>query len=207
MKKNIGKASILNELLTYLNFKKNKDLANFLGITAVKIGNWYARDYSDIYLIKEKLPEIDANWLLNPIGPVKLIRKAPDAGIPLLPLDSISGYDKSKILEKNYEMIYVPEFDELGVEFAITIKGDSMSPHIKGGDKVGCIKVNSNTVTQWNRVYVLDTNEGVIVRRVQKGANEGGVLCVSDNDKYDSFTISLKEIKNISLVVACISFE
>ena len=208
MKKNLGNSIILKELLTYKKFTKNKELAIFLGITPVKIGNWNKRNYADIYLIKEKLPEIDANWLMNPQGPVKVIPKTPEAGIPLISLDSISSFDKSKISEKNYtEMIYVSEFEEIGVEFAITNKGDTMHPNYKGGDKLGCAKVDSKSFRQWNRVYVLDTKQGVIIKRVQKGSKDNTILCVSDNSKYEPFLMPLEDIISISIVLGIISFE
>jgi phage repressor protein C with HTH and peptisase S24 domain len=56
-------------------------------------------------------------------------------------------------------------------------------------------------------VYVLDTEQGAIVKRVFP-AGEGSITCRSANhDNYPDFVINTDEIRGIGIVVGCIRME
>lgn len=85
-------------------------------------------------------------------------------------------------------------------DFTIRIAGDSMLPEYHSGDEVACLHVNEATFLQWGRVYVLDTEQGIIIKRIYD--NGTSIRCVSYNPDFPDFNIPKKEIYSYSLVVA-----
>jgi phage repressor protein C with HTH and peptisase S24 domain len=108
-------------------------------------------------------------------------------------------------MELDCERYVVPVFKD--AEFLIYVKGLSMQPTFRSGDIVACKKLPLDTFFQWNKVYVLDTDQGALIKRIKKSAKENFVLVVSDNDKYDPFELSLKKIYSIALVIGVIRLE
>ncbi|WP_368857655.1 S24 family peptidase, partial [Vibrio parahaemolyticus] len=56
-------------------------------------------------------------------------------------------------------------------------------------------------------VYVLDTNQGAIIKRIEKSDDEDSILIVSDNEKYSPFTLHLSQVRSIALVIGLIRLE
>jgi len=87
--------------------------------------------------------------------------------------------------------------------YTILVKGDSMEPEFRSGDEVACIKLKPNTFLQWGRVHVLDTVQGIIIKRIYD--NEDSILCKSENvDLYKDFSIPKDEVFGIGLVIGMI---
>lgn len=161
--------------------------------------------------------EISYEWLLsddNDTGKekaIKISRENPDylnRGIPLIPLDAMAGFGKGDIsvMELNCERYVVPAFN--GAEYLIQVKGSSMYPKYSSGDIVACKNVPMNDVFfQWNKVYVLDTAQGPIIKRVEKGDAENYLLLISENGKYKPFELSLKKINAVAIVIGVIRLE
>lgn len=91
----------------------------------------------------------------------------------------------------------VPTFPSY--DFTIIVKGDSMEPKIEGGDEVACKRVDSTSFIQWGKVHVLDTAQGVVIKRIYEDGDK--IKCVSYNPEYPPFSIEKSEIYSISLVV------
>ena len=94
-----------------------------------------------------------------------------------------------------------------GVDFAITIYGESMSPEYPSGSRVLIKKINPDIFIDWGRVYVLDTCNGVIIKEIRKCQKEGFITCHSINTdpKYADFDVPLKEIYGMYRVLMCLS--
>lgn len=94
-----------------------------------------------------------------------------------------------------------------GVDFAITIYGESMSPEYPSGSRVLIKKINPDIFIDWGRVYVLDTSNGVILKEIRKCQKEGFITCHSINSdpKYADFDVPLKEIYGMYRVLMCLS--
>ena len=94
-----------------------------------------------------------------------------------------------------------------GVDFAITIYGDSMSPEYPSGSRVLIKKINPDIFIDWGCVYVLDTSNGVILKEIRKCQKEGFITChsINSNPKYADFDVSLKEIYGMYRVLMCLS--
>lgn len=87
-------------------------------------------------------------------------------------------------------------------DFTMFVKGDSMYPNYEGGDEVACKRIDSTSFIQWGKVHVLDTAQGIVIKRVYD--DDGNVKCVSYNKEYPDFTISKEEVYSMSLVVGMI---
>lgn len=94
-----------------------------------------------------------------------------------------------------------------GVDFAISIYGDSMAPEYPSGSCVLIKRINPGIFIDWGRVYVLDTSNGVIIKEVIESKKEGFITCRSINPdpKYSDFDVPLKEIYGMYRVLMCLS--
>jgi len=132
-----------------------------------------------------------------------------EKGTPLIPLDAMAGFGEgdTQVMDYDTERYIVPEFDELNVDFMIRVKGSSMYPKYNSGDIVACKKLPLGTFFQWNKVYVLDTVQGPMIKRVKKSTLENNILIVSDNISYDPFDLHTDELYSLAIVVGVIRLE
>lgn len=131
-------------------------------------------------------------------------------GIPLIPIAAMAGFGEGdfQIMEYETSRYLVPEFTELKVDFMIKVKGSSMRPKYNSGDLVACKKLDLTGVFfQWNKVYVLATEQGALIKRVKKGTDDDHILIVSDNPAYDPFELSISKINAIAIVCGVIRLE
>lgn len=86
--------------------------------------------------------------------------------------------------------------------YTILVKGDSMEPEFHSGDELACLQLTNGKANfiQWGRYHVLDTAQGVVVKRIYD--NGEYILCKSENKElYPDFKIHKEEIYNIGLVI------
>lgn len=91
----------------------------------------------------------------------------------------------------------LPEYN-----YTMTASGDSMNPDIQSGDILACRKITDRRLIQWGRAHVIDTAQGIMVKRLYNG--HGRIICHSTNPTYHDFDIEHDEIYHISLVVGLI---
>lgn len=84
-------------------------------------------------------------------------------------------------------------------DFTIRITGRSMEPSFYSGDEVACLRVNESRFLQWGRVHVLDTTQGIVVKKIYE--NGDSIRCVSFNPEYPNFNIPKEDIYSYNLVV------
>lgn len=133
-----------------------------------------------------------------------------NAGIPLIPIDAMAGFGTGAVQVMHYETskYIVPEFSELNVDFMIRVKGSSMYPKYNSGDLVACKKLAlSDIFFQWNKVYILDTEQGALIKRVKKAQKDQYIQLFSDNPSYDPFDLHISKIYAVALVVGVIRLE
>lgn len=92
----------------------------------------------------------------------------------------------------------LPKYD-----FTITVKGDSMEPDLHSGDELACLFIRNKSFLQWGKTHVMDTAQGVVVKRIFEANNN--ILCRSVNrDAYPDFSIPKDEVYHIALVVGLV---
>lgn len=231
------KSLILNRIKLHYNLASNADLAKFMGVAPTTVSSWYTRNTFDFDLIFAKCVDLDANWLLTGEGfalkktaipPPVITPKtaptlpktaaippatatpalAPNQGIPLIPIEAMAGFGTGdgQILEFECERFMVPTFR--GADYLIQVRGASMYPKYNSGDIVACKKLTLNDLFfQWNKVYVLDTEQGPIIKRVDIGKDDDYILIVSDNESYKPFQLHKSKINAIAIVMGVIRLE
>ena len=126
----------------------------------------------------------------------------------LLPLSamggSLSGFQADGTTLQNCEKIISPI---KGVDFAISVYGESMSPEYPSGSRVLIKKINPNAFIDWGKVYVLDTCNGVVIKELHKNSKDGYITChsVNPDPKYADFEIPISEIYGFYIVLMCLS--
>jgi len=130
------------------------------------------------------------------------------SGIPLIPIDAMAGFcrGESTVLECECERYVVPLFR--GADFLISVRGDSMVPHFRSGDVVACKFLPLGDVFfQWGKVYVVDTDQGALIKRVAQGPTDDTVTLVSENTAYAPFEVLRSNIRHLALVLGTIRLE
>lgn len=123
---------------------------------------------------------------------------------PRIPLDAAAGslsVALQSVAESDCEQMPViptlPKYD-----FTIIARGDSMTPEILSGDELACRFINEKGFIQWGRTHVLDTAQGVVVKRIFD-ANDT-ILCRSSKPNYPDFPIPKDDIYHLALVVGLV---
>ncbi len=186
--------------------------------------------------ILKLFPEISRAWLYFGIGEMLIdsngksnrlqeasqpIRNADATGsmeedskssLPLIPVEAIAGFpieDVMGVQLSDCDHYSVPEFAAKGAQFLIRVSGSSMYPKYSNGDVLACRKVEEVTFFQWGKVYVLDTNQGAIVKRLfPDKENDARVICHSDNtENYPDFSLAKEDIRALSIVIGVIRLD
>lgn len=178
--------------------------------------------------IIETYSEVDPKWLLTGEGtmlqgaenkvvqtanrPVEIAHQVPHGsseGIPLIPLDAVAGFPAESgggVRLEDCERYVIPEFDNKGANFLIRVSGDSMVPLYYSGDLLACRKITDIRFFQWGTIYVLETSQGVIVKRVQESLDHAdSILCVSENSSvHHPFLLPRDDIRSLSIIVGLV---
>lgn len=103
----------------------------------------------------------------------------------------------------------IPDFENKGVKFLIRASGSSMYPKYSNGDILACRPVTDLSFFQWGKVYVLDTDQGPLVKRLFACPDDDDYLeCRSENkENYPPFRIKKSSIRKVSIVVGVVRME
>jgi phage repressor protein C with HTH and peptisase S24 domain len=220
--KTFSSQEVILRLKKALNISTDIELANYLGISKSTLSNWKARNTLDLPLLFSLCEQISIDWLLTgkgemlknstPKSPEVLIKKVDSnskEGIPLIPLDAVAGFpatDSSYAYMENCDRYIIPEFQDKGADFIIRVSGDSMIPLYYSGDLIACHKIHDIRFFQWGTVYVLETSQGVLVKRVMESIeHDDCILCASENDTvHRPFLLPKDDIRSMSTIVGLI---
>lgn len=132
-------------------------------------------------------------------------------GIPLIPIDAVAGFngwDEAGVAELDCAHYDVPDFAAAHADFLIRVSGSSMYPKYSSGDILACRKIDEITFIQWGKIYVIDSRQGAMVKRLFPIEGDSAMLlCKSDNPNYPPFELPKEEIRSISIVVGAIRLE
>lgn len=173
--------------------------------------------------VLKAFPDLNRNWLVYGEGPMLINGKSEQCSdknreqnneqnlrgsntLPLISFDVLAKFpneDKDGKYLGQCEMYNIPEFIDKGAQFLIRVSGSSMYPTYSNGDILACRKIDEITSFQWGKVYVLDTVQGPLVKRLMEDKNdESNIICHSDNtEQYPDFKLPKTEIRYLSLVV------
>lgn len=167
-------------------------------------------------------PELNREWLLygegdmlsstssaQPQPSVKNERVVDDEAykVPLVPVSALAGSlnDFSLSVKRDdCETVISPIKD---IDMAIKISGDSMEPEYPSDSQVFVKKVNERAFLEWGRVYVLNTCNGIVIKRLMPTNDPNTVLCESINPKYPPFEVNLENVNGVYRVMLCMSFK
>lgn len=196
----------LEALVNHYSNGNKAQFASRLGISAQGLSTWLSRNTYDTELIYAKCEGISPAWLLSGTGPM-LMDNSNNTEIetrPRIPLDAAAGslsIVSQSISENECERFPVitrfPRYD-----FTIMVRGNSMEPEFHSGDEIACRIIEQPSFIQWGRPHVIDTQQGVVLKRIYNRTNS--ILCKSDNADYEDFEIPKTEILHIALVVGSI---
>jgi phage repressor protein C with HTH and peptisase S24 domain len=173
---------------------------------------------ANLETILNSFPEISLDWLVTGRGPMlrsdlpaaHLVTE-PGTGIPLIPIDAVAGLPVGESLAARFidcAHYVIPEFANLNVEYMIRVSGSSMYPKYSNGDILACRRVQDVLFFQWGKIYVIDSSQGALVKRVFQDEDPDRILLVSDNrENYPPFSIPKSDIRSLSIVVGVIRLE
>lgn len=93
------------------------------------------------------------------------------------------------------------------VDFAMTVTGDSMMPEYNPGDRILIKRIDPNLFIEWGRVYVLDTDNGAVLKKLMKSDEPGYVQCVSLNPDVQPFKIDMSAVRGWYRVLMVMSMK
>lgn len=111
-------------------------------------------------------------------------------------LDGVHSYDCERIVSP-----------VKGADYAMEVTGDSMSPEYPSGSRVLIKRIDPNAFIEWNEVYVLDTPNGAVIKRIRKTDDPKLVECISINPAYQPYTIPTNFIRGWYKVLMVMSLK
>ena len=109
--------------------------------------------------------------------------------VPVLPISaqggSLNDFTMS-VKEYDCEKIISPVKD---ADFAISVAGESMSPEYPSGSQILIKKIDEKAFIHWGNVFVLDTCNGTVIKRLFPTDKPGIVQCKSINPLQKTYTI------------------
>lgn len=217
------KSLIKQNILSYLAFKGISTYAFYKdsGVTrgVLQQSNGISEDNIARFLAYAK--DASPSWLLTGEGPmlkedtdnvVRVAKAEPSVdGLPLVPIEAVAGFNGDDLPGariEDCERYVIPDFKAAGAEYLIRVSGSSMYPKYSSGDILACRRIHEVTFFQWGKIYVIDSAQGAMVKRILECADDPlCVICKSDNDKYPPFRLPKSEIRSLSIVIGVVRLE
>lgn len=200
--------SKLEQLIAYYTdlrvagkIRNKKEFAELIGVNYT--GLTRAMNGDEQYLTDSLLSRVTAVMTKEeqPVVPV-----SPDT-VPLLPTSArggLIGDFVEAIQEYQCERVISPV---KGATLAMTVTGDSMSPEYPSGSTVLMKKIDEEVFVEWGEVYVLDTTNGPVIKRIRKTPDPHVVECVSINPGYQPYTLDCRYINGWYRVLMVMSIK
>lgn len=152
-------------------------------------------------------PDVSAEWLLRgeDVKAIEFNREGDSVKtLPRIPYNAAAGSLTDAvegITEYQCERLPVvaafPKYD-----FTMRVSGRSMEPYYYAGDEVACLRINEARFLQWGRVHVLDTTQGIVIKKIYE--NGDCIRCASFNPEYPDFNVPKADIRSYNLVVGAL---
>ncbi len=206
---------VLKFLISSRVVRNQQDFCDIMGLATSYVARLKSGDRpiseNIVSQISGEFPQINGTWLLTGEGEmlkreessIELARKEaePLYYVPLLPISaqggSLNDYVTS-VRKSECELIPSPI---KGADWAIQVDGDSMYPKHPNGSYVLIKKIYEKAFIQWGESFVLDTCNGVVVKRLFPSEHEDCVKCVSINPDFPPFEVEGDSIFGVYKVV------
>ena len=206
------------QLFMKVNKIKGVELAEYLGVTTGfissilhgrkdfpqdKIGKLYTNSFGwDVSVLDDSIPtlEHEPHHSFSPC-PAPDENDQSNLKVPLLPLDAKAGSLNDFVMSVQLQDCEKITSPIRNIDFAITVKGDSMSPKIPSGAKIFIKKIDHTRFVEWGEIYVLDTCNGTVVKKLMPTEDAQVIKCVSLNADYPPFDVSLMDVYGIYQVL------
>lgn len=161
-------------------------------------------------------PDLNRTWLLTGEGEMltgvqaeQTIQSSTDDIhlIPLLPVSAQGGSFNDfvvSIKESSCEKIISPI---KGADYAMSVSGESMAPEYPSGSQILIKRINEKAFIDWGRVYVLDTCNGTVIKRLFPSDAADKVVCRSINPEFPPFEVLLSDVYAVYRVLMCMSLK
>jgi hypothetical protein len=162
-------------------------------------------------------PELNRTWLLtgegdmlNGVQAEQTIQPSTESDIHLIPLLPVSAQGGSlndfvvSIKESSCEKIISPI---KGADYAMSVSGESMAPEYPSGSQILIKRIDEKAFIDWGRVYVLDTCNGTVIKRLFPSEAADKVLCKSINPEFPPFEVSLSDVYAVYRVLMCMALK
>lgn len=162
-------------------------------------------------------PRINRTWLLtgegdmlNGVQAEQTIQPSTESDIHLIPLLPVSAQGGSlndfvvSIKESSCEKIISPI---KGADYAMSVSGESMAPEYPSGSQILIKRIDEKAFIDWGRVYVLDTCNGTVIKRLFPSETADKVLCKSINPEFPPFDVSLSDVYAVYRVLMCMALK
>lgn len=176
--------------------KSKKEFASLYGINPSSLSA--AMNGDEKYLTDNLIARLQADST-----PIETEREM----IPVLPTDARAGTlaDFADAVEAyDCERMLSPI---RGADYAMQITGDSMSPEYPSGSMIIIKKINEKAFIEWGKTYVLDTENGAVIKTIRKTDDPQVIECVSLNPAYQPFTMETKYINGWYRVLMVLSLK
>ena len=201
------KANKLREAFEFLRFKgiakTQKDFAQLIDIAPNSLSR--AMNGNEIYLTDNLMSKVDSLIKYYDAPPteeeitqemVLVIPTGAMGGTLADFADSVAAYDCERMVTPIK-----------GADYAIQVTGDSMSPEYPSGSMILIKKINEKAFVEWGKTYVLDTENGAVIKTIRKTDDPGVIECVSLNPAYQPFTMDTKYINGWYRVLMVLSLK
>ena len=209
--RSMEKKEVLDKIKSFYNFKSISEFARYLEVNSQNVRNWYARNNYNANLLIERCKEINPEFIIT--GKGEMLKTSTEQTettpytVPLVPISAQGGSFNDFVVsvkDSDCEKVISPVRQ---VDFALTVTGDSMAPEYPGGSQVLVRKVNERAFIEWGRVYVLDTCNGTVIKKLNPGRDDDEVLCVSVNPDYQPFNVKLSDVYGLYRVMMCMTLK
>lgn len=199
-----------------LNKISQRDLAAYVGCTAAAISNFETGIRRPNFKHLIKIKNNDRGWDVTPLAeayPEIFGYYTPTTGgthIPVIPSDAMAGYladyVNDGVTASQCEMITSPI---PGATCAVRVYGDSMLPKYPSGSIVILKQIDPNVCIDYGKCFVLDTENGPMIKELRHCEDESRILCVSLNPdpKFHPFELLKSSVYGWYRVMMVMSFE
>ncbi len=220
-------ADIVKRAKLAMGFRRDSELAAYLGVSRSTLSNWVARNSIDFPLVLGRLNQVDYNWLLtgkgSPVlqrnycvselasGPVERLHQP--KGAEALDDRSVTLYDIEAAANLKTLLDERPQF-ALGqivipnvpaCDGAVYVCGDSMYPILKSGDIVGFRYIKDLNSIIYGEIYLVSYHvdgdgDYLVVKYVNKSDTPGSIRLVSYNRHHEPIDLPMSQITAMAIV-------